>query len=295
MTFIKSKQADGTEVKLFYQDIGEGIPVVFIHGWPLSSQMWEYQLAELPEFGIRCITYDRRGFGKSDQPWSGYDYDTLADDLKAVLDQLNLQNVTLVGFSMGGGEVVRYFTRHGGARVSKVVLVSAVTPYLLQTEDNPEGVPQEQLDDIVDNVYKDRPAFLETFAKQFFGVSMLSHPVSQGILNWSGSLGLQASLKATVECAYSFGGTDFRDEMQTIKVPALIIHGDADQIAPIAATAEQSARLTPEATLYVYEDEPHGLFYTAKDQLNKDLIEFITGGELYEDDGASDELESNTY
>lgn len=287
MNFIKSKQADGTEVKLFYQDIGQGTPVVLIHGWPVHSQMWEYQLAELPEYGIRCITYDRRGFGKSDQPFTGYDYDTLADDLKAVLDELNLENVTLVGFSMAGGEVVRYFSRHGGARVSKVILVSSIAPFMLQTENNESGVPQEQIDEIVDNIYKDRPAFLSNFGKQFYGVSMLSHPVSQGILDWALGMALTASLKATVECVYSFSGTDLRSEMQTINVPTLIIHGDADQTVPMEPTSEQAAKLIPDAQFYVYEDEPHGLFYTAKDQLNKDIIEFVTGTVIYED--ASDE------
>jgi pimeloyl-ACP methyl ester carboxylesterase len=298
MNFIYSKQADGSEVKLFYQDIGQGIPVVFIHGWPLSSQMWEYQLAELPDYGLRCITYDRRGFGKSDQPFTGYDYDTLADDLKAVLDYLNLNNVTLVAFSMGGGELVRYFSRHGGERVSKAVLVSSVAPYMLQTEDNPEGVPQEQVDEIVENIYKDRPGFLAAFGKQFFGVSMLSHPVSQGILDWSLALALPASLKATVECVYSFAGTDFRSEMQTIKVPTMIIHGDADQTVPISATGERASTMIPQVEYYVYEGEPHGLYYTAKDQLNKDLIEFITGVVMYDadvEDEGSDELEPNAY
>jgi pimeloyl-ACP methyl ester carboxylesterase len=275
MNYIESSQTDGTVVNLYYEDWGYGAPVIFIHGWPLSHEMWEYQLTELPKHGLRCIAYDRRGFGKSDKPWNGYDYDTLADDLKAVIDQLNLQNVTLVGFSMGGGEVVRYFSRHGGARVSKVVLVSSVAPYVLKTDDNPDGVPVEMVNEIIEGLKKDRPAFLSSFGKYFYGVNLISHPVSQDILDWSLMLALHGSPKATIDCVHSFCETDFRKEMGSINVPALVIHGDKDQTVPIKPTGEKAAEMIANAQYLVYESAPHGLFYTEKDKLNQDLLNFI--------------------
>ena len=275
MNFIQSHNADGTIVNLYYEDWGSGNPVVLIHGWPLDHQMWEHQMRVLPEMGLRCIAYDRRGFGKSDKPWSGYDYDTFADDLKAVLDQLDLQNVTLVGFSMGGGEVVRYFSRHGGNRVSKVVLLSSIAPFTLQTEDNPDGVPMETLEEMIDNLQEDRPAFLSGFGKMFYGVNIISHQVSQATLDWNLSLAMQASPKATIECVHAFGETDFRAEMRTINVPALVIHGGADKIVPIEATGERASQLIKDAKYVVYDDAPHGLFITEKEQLTADLLEFI--------------------
>lgn len=276
MNVIKSKNPDGTAVNLYYEDWGTGNPVVFIHGWPLDHQMWEHQMRALPEAGFRCIAYDRRGFGKSDKPWTGYDYDTFADDLKAVLDQLDLQNVTLVGYSMGGGEVVRYFSRHGGIRVSKVVLISSIAPYTLKTEDNPDGVPAEVFDEMINNIKEDRPAFLTGFGKMFYGVNLISHQVSQAVLYWNLNLALQASPKATIDCITAFGKTDFRSEMNTIQVPVLIIHGSKDKIVPIEPTSEHAAKLIPGAKFLVYDDAPHGLFITDKEKLNEDLIRFIS-------------------
>ncbi|HEY0056821.1 MAG TPA: alpha/beta hydrolase [Pedobacter sp.] len=275
MKFIKSQNTDGTPVNLYYEDWGSGNPIVFLHGWPLDHQMWEYQMRVLPEMGFRCIAYDRRGFGKSDKPWNGYDYDALTDDLKAVLDQLDLQNVTLVGFSMGGGEVVRYFSRYGGARVSKVVLVSSIAPLTMQTDDNPDGVSQEKLDEIASQLQTDRAGFLTEFAKKFYGVNLLHHPVSQGTLDWNLTVAMQASPKATLDCAHSFSETDFRSEMTSITVPTLIIHGDSDQTVPIKATSAKAAQMIPGAEFVVYEGSPHGLFLTDKERLNADLIEFV--------------------
>jgi non-heme chloroperoxidase len=275
MKFITSKNQDGTSVNLYYEDWGSGSPVVFIHGWPLDHQMWEHQMRVLPEMGLRCIAYDRRGFGKSDKPWSGYDYDTFADDLKALLDQLDLQDVTLVGFSMGGGEVVRYFSRHGGNRVAKAVLLASIAPFTLQTPDNLAGVPMEVLHEMISNIQEDRASFLSGFGKMFYGVNIISHQVSQALLDWNLMLAMQASPRATVECVHAFGETDFRAEMHTINVPTLIIHGDADKIVPIEATGEHAARLVKDAKYIVYEDAPHGLFITDKEQLNADLLEFI--------------------
>lgn len=279
MSYIKAgTDASGNDIKLFYQDLGTGTPVVLIHGWPLSHEMWDYQLAELPAHGLRVIAYDRRGFGKSSQPWDGYDYDTLADDLKAVLDELDLQNVTLVGFSMGGGEVARYMSRHGGARVAKVAFISAVTPYLLKTDDNPDGVDQEVFNEITTNLKEDRADFLKTFGKQFYGVSLLSQPVSQAHLDGDFARAYVASHKATLECANSFATTDFRDDLAEIQVPALIIHGDSDKTVPIEASGERTANALPTAQYIVYEGEPHGLFVTQKDRLNEDLLSFILEG-----------------
>ncbi|MFD2163394.1 alpha/beta fold hydrolase [Paradesertivirga mongoliensis] len=276
MKFITSQNADGTPLNLYYEDWGSGNPVVFIHGWPLDHQMWEHQMRVLPEMGLRCIAYDRRGFGKSDKPWNGYDYDTFADDLKAVLDQLELENVTLVGFSMGGGEVVRYFSRHGGARVSKVILLASIVPYTLKTEDNPDGVPLEAFHEMISNIQEDRASFLSGFSKMFYGVNLISHQVSQAMLDWNLMLAMQASPKATIDCVHAFGETDFRTEMHTVNVPTLIIHGDSDKIVPIEPTGEQAARLISGAKYIVYEDAPHGLFLTNREELNQDLLEFIS-------------------
>jgi len=279
MSYIKAgTDASGNDIKLFYQDLGTGNPVVLIHGWPLSHEMWDYQLAELPAHGLRVIAYDRRGFGKSTQTWDGYDYDTLADDLKAVLDELDLQNVTLVGFSMGGGEVARYMSRHGGARVSKVAFVSAVTPYLLKTDDNPDGVDQSVFDEITENLKKDRADFLQTFGKQFYGVNLISRPVSQAHLDGDFARAYVASHKATLDCANAFATTDFRNDLTQIHVPALIIHGDADKTVPIESSGELTANALPNAQYIVYDGAPHGLFVTEKDRLNEDLLSFIQEG-----------------
>ncbi|WP_019987218.1 alpha/beta fold hydrolase [Rudanella lutea] len=276
MPYIKTgDQRHHESVNLFYEDYGQGQPVVFIHGWPLDHQMWEYQLTDLPGRGLRCIAYDRRGFGKSSKPYDGYNYDTFADDLKAVLEQLDLQNVTLVGFSMGAGEVARYMSRHGGARVAKVVLAGGVTPYLLKTDDNPDGVDRSTFDDMVDKIRTDRADFLQTFGKQFYGVGMLSKPVSQAMLDGDFMRAYLASPKATIDCVRAFSETDFRSDVQTINVPALIIHGDADKTVPIESSGEQTANLMMNASYKIYEGAPHGLFYTEREQFNRDLLDFI--------------------
>lgn len=250
--------------------------MVFIHGWPSSHEMFEYQLTELPKHGLRCIAYDRRGFGKSSKPWESYDYNALADDLKAVLDELDLNNVTLVGFSMGGGEVVRYFSRHGGARVTRAVLLGSIAPFMLKTDDHPDGVDQEVFDGMIEQIKADRPGFLHDFGKMFFGVNLINHPVSQSFMEWFQMLALLGSPKATVDCVRSFSETDFRQEMASIHVPTLIIHGDKDQIVPINISSEQAAKMIPNAKYMVYEGAPHGLFYTEKDRINQDLLAFVS-------------------
>ncbi|WP_288424930.1 alpha/beta hydrolase [uncultured Spirosoma sp.] len=279
MNFIKvGTDAAGNDIEVFYQDLGTGRPVVLIHGWPLSSQLWDYQLAELPKHNLRVIAYDRRGFGKSSQPWDGYNYDTFADDLKAVLDTLDLQNVTLVGMSMGGGEVARYMSRHGGARVSKVVFLSAITPYLLKTDDNPDGVDGDVFDDMKEKLTKDRADFLQTFGKQFYGMGFLDKPVSQAQLDGDFARAYAASQKATVDCVTAFAETDFRDDLAQIHVPTLIIHGDADKVVPIEASAERTAAALPNAEYIVYEGAPHGLVVSEKDRVIEDLLSFIQEG-----------------
>jgi len=283
MNYIETNNdTPGDPVRIYYNDYGTGKPVILIHGWPLSSAMWEYQVNDLVNSGHRVIAYDRRGFGKSSQPWNGYDYNTLTDDLKALIDQLKLEDITLVGFSMGGGEVVRYFSRHGGKNVSKAILISSVTPYMLQSESNPDGVPQETFDEMADGMQQDRIGFLDEFGKNFFGVSMLHKPLSTPLLEYYRMLCSTASPRATLQCAKAFSSTDFRDDMKAINVPTLIIHGDADKTVPIDATGKNSAIAIANNAFIIYEGAPHGLFYTDRKKLNEDIITFLTGGNIAE-------------
>jgi non-heme chloroperoxidase len=277
MNIIKSKSLSGTDaVEIFYQEYGIGKPVIFIHGWPLNHEMWEYQLNELPKHNLRCIAYDRRGFGKSDRPWESYDYDTLASDLHELITQLKLTSVTLVGFSMGGGEVARYIGKYGSDNIEKVVFVSSVTPFRLKTNDNPDGSEKAPFDATIQNLKADRPAFLAEFGKKFYGVDKNTEAVSPALLDWNQALCLMSSSKASIDCVRSFSETDFRDDLKKIKVPTLIIHGDADTIVPIKVSGDKTAALIPHAEYKVYKGAPHGLFITQKDKLNADLISFIS-------------------
>ena len=265
--------SDGTAIH--YNDWGSGEPVVLVHGWPLDADMWEYQSVFLARNGYRVITYDRRGFGRSGQPWSGYDYDTLASDLAALIEKLNLSGVTLVGFSMGGGEVARYVGAHGASRVARAALVSAVTPDLLKGPTNEDGVDASVFDQMVDGLQSDRPGFLAPFGKAFYGAGLLNFSVSSEILQWSLQMAMLASPKATVDCVRAFSQTDFRADLAKLTVPTLIVHGDADATVPFAASAEKTARLLPHARLEVYGGAPHGLMYTERDRLNNDLLAFL--------------------
>ncbi|MFW2829271.1 alpha/beta fold hydrolase [Sphingomonas sp. ID0503] len=260
---------------LHVKDMGTGRAVVLIHGWPLTGDMWEYQTLALIEAGYRVITYDRRGFGHSGHPATGYNYDTFADDLAAVLDGLDLRDATLVGFSMGGGEVARYLSRYGSGRVAKAALVGAVVPYLLKTDDNPDGADESVFEQMKAQIRADRFDFLGTFAQAFYGVGWVSSPVSQKLLDWTFILAIMASPKATIDCVDAFGRTDFRPDMAAFTMPTLIIHGTADKTVPIDPSARAAARAIPHATLIEYEGEPHGLFATAPDRLNRDLLKFL--------------------
>jgi non-heme chloroperoxidase len=279
MEFITTKDAaTGEEVQLSYKDYGKGRPVVLIHGWPLSKDMWEYQLDDLINAGLRVIKYDRRGFGKSGKPWGPYDYDTLTEDLNAIMEQLDLRDAVLVGFSMGGGEAVRYISRYGTARVSKLVLISAVTPYLAKSSDNPDGVDESVFAEMMTEMKEDRIKFLDDFGKKFFGVTMVNHPVSTPLLEYYRMLASVAAPRATQQCALAFAQTDFRRDIEAINVPTLIIHGDEDKTVPIKSSGDRTAALIKGADYRVYEGAPHGLFYTHRQQLNNDLIEFCREG-----------------
>lgn len=262
-------------VKLYVKDYGKGKPVILIHGWPLSNEMWEYQIDFLVQNNYRVIAYDRRGFGKSSQPWDGYDYDTLTDDLKEIIDQLQLENVTLVGFSMGGGEVVRYFSRYGGKGVTKAALISSIIPFLLKTDDNPDGHPREKSESTAAAIKEDRIGFVDNFGKTFFGINIINKPLSNPLLEYYRMLCSFASPRATLKCAEAFSFTDFRDELHSVNVPTLIIHGNDDKIVPIELTSKKASEIITDNTFIIYDGAPHGLFYTDKDKLNADLLNFL--------------------
>ena len=261
--------------KLYIKDWGSGKPVIMMSGWPLSADSWDDQSLALANAGYRAISYDRRGFGRSSQPLSGYHYNTLADDLAAVIEQTGAVDATLVGFSMGGGEVARYMSRHDGKSVSKAVLVASVVPYMLKTADNPDGTDEAVFDKMTRGMKEDRAKFFAGFFKDFFGVGMIAHPVSDEVIQNCVNVALQASLKATLECAKSFATTDFRPDLPAFKVPTLIIHGTADKTVPIDASARAAASGIAGSTLIEYDGAPHGLFATDKARLTNDLLSFL--------------------
>ena len=261
--------------KLFYKDWGTGKPVIFLHGWPLSSDSWDDHAMAVADAGFRSISYDRRGFGRSTHPWGGYDYDTLADDLAAVIEQTGATDVTLVGFSMGGGEIARYMSRHQGKNVLKVMLVSSVVPFMLKTDDNQNGTDQTVFDEMTINMKEDRAAFFTEFFEKFYGVNLLNQPASQEVLEWSRSVGMLANLKATLACAGAFSTTDFRSDISAFNVPTLIIHGTDDETVPIDASARAAANGISHAKLIEYDGAPHGLLVTEKHRFSNDLLTFV--------------------
>lgn len=263
---------DGTQI--YYKDWGEGKPVLFSHGWPLDADMWDSQMNFLAEKGYRAIAFDRRGFGRSDQPWSGYDYDTFASDINDLITHLDLQDVTLVGFSMGGGDVVRYIRRYGNQHVAGLVLLGAVTPIFGKTDDNPQGVEMSEFEGIRDGLRKDRAQFISDFSTPFYGLNA-GQTVSEGVLAQTLNIALLASLKGTLDCVTAFSETDFRSDMAHIKVPALVIHGSNDQIVPFELTGKVAAEMIRDAGLKIYDNAPHGFAVTHQDQLNEDLLAFV--------------------
>lgn len=270
-----SNNKQGKEVKIFYQDDGEGQPVLLIHGWPLSHSSWEMQIPAIVNAGFRCISYDRRGFGKSDMPWEAYDYDALTSDLDALITQLDLHNVVLVGFSMGGGEVVRYLNTYGKERIAKAALIASIIPLVAQKPDNPDGVPQEELEKIMKALHEDRVGFLHDFHKNFYSVGMVSKPVSLARLDSDFIVASQASANATIKAAEAWAATDFRPELKDIKVPVLIVHGDDDKIVPIKTSGEQAAKGIENNEFHIIEGAPHGLNITHARELNEIIVSFL--------------------
>ncbi|HNB27066.1 MAG TPA: alpha/beta hydrolase [Alphaproteobacteria bacterium] len=270
------KTRDGTEI--YYKDWGSGRPIVFSHGWPLSSDSWEAQMFHAAANGFRAIGHDRRGHGRSSQPWNGNDMDHYADDLAQLLDHLDIRDATLIGFSTGGGEVTRYVGRHGTKRIKQMVLVSAVPPLMLKTPANPIGLPIEVFDGIRAGSVKDRSQLYKDIASgPFFGFNRPGAKPSQGMIDSFWMQGMMGGHKNTYDSIKAFSETDFTEDLKKFDVPTLIIHGDDDQIVPIDAAGRSSAKLVKGATLKVYPGAPHGLTDTHKDQLNADLLAFIKG------------------
>jgi non-heme chloroperoxidase len=265
--------SDGT--RIYYKDWGSGQPVVFSHGWPLNADAWEDQMVFLGLHGYRCIAHDRRGHGRSGQSWNGNDMDTYADDLAALVDALDLRGAIHVGHSTGGGEVARYIGRHGTSRVAKAVLIGAVAPLMLKTAANPEGTPIEAFDGMRAAVRADRSQFFRDLAATFYGANRPGARVSQGVRDAFWMQGMQAGFKPVIDCIKAFSETDLTEDLKRFDVPTLILHGDDDQIVPIAASAMLSAKLVPNATLKVYPGFSHGMCTVNKDQVNADLLAFI--------------------
>ncbi|ASL48639.1 Non-heme chloroperoxidase [Burkholderia sp. AD24] len=271
MSTIRTK--DGTDI--FYKDWGKGRPVVFSHGWPLTADAWDAQMLFLGSKGFRVIAHDRRGHGRSAQPWDGNDMDTYADDLAALIEHLDLQDATLVGHSTGGGEVAHYIGRHGTQRVAKAVLIGAVPPLMLKTADNPIGLPIDVFDGIRKGVMDDRSQFFKDLAVPFHGYNRPNAKVSQGVIDSFWRQGMAGSIKGLYDCIKQFSEVDYTEDLKKIDVPTLVLHGDDDQIVPIDAAGRQTAKIVKHATLKVYPGGQHGMCVVEADKVNADLLEFI--------------------
>ena len=272
MPYVKTR--DG--VDLYVKDWGEGRPVILLHGWPLTADSWDDQALVLAQAGYRTIFYDRRGFGRSSQPWQGYDYDTFADDLATVIEATGARDAALIGFSMGGGEVARYFSRHGGRSIVQAGLVASIVPYLLRDDSNPDGVDESVFEEqIKAPIREDRAAFMASFAQNFYGVGFITSPVSQEVLDHFWFQAMQAGINATLACVDAFGRTDFRAELGAIDAPTLVIHGTGDKVVPIGVAGQAAAEGIRGASLLEYAGAPHGLNVTEKNQLTQDLLTFL--------------------
>ena len=275
MNFINAGKENSCNIDIYYEDYGSGKPVVLIHGWPLSSSSWEKQIPSLIEAGYRVIAYDRRGFGHSSKPASGYNYDTLAEDLNKIMTKLNLRDATLVGFSMGGGEVARYLSKYGSERVSKAVFMSAIPPFLLKTSNNPEGVDGSVFDGMKKAIKADRPAFLSEFFSNFYNVDILKGTkISDEVVRLSWNVGAGASPKGTLDCVSAWL-VDFREELKRINIPVLIMHGNADRILPLAATGKRTPEFVKGSRLVIIEGAPHGMNWTHSEEINRELLAFL--------------------
>ena len=279
MPHLQVGTENDTPIELYFEDQGEGKPVVLIHGWPLSGRAWEAQVGPLIDAGHRVVTYDRRGFGQSSRPWGGYDYDTFAADLDGLMSHLDLSDATLVGFSMGGGEVARYVGNHGTDRLSGVVFAAAVPPYLYATDDNPDGgLDDATIGELEGGVKSDRPAFLEGFVANFFSADESDGPlVSDPMQAFARQIAHEASPKGTLDCINAFGRTDFRGDLEKVTVPALVIHGDSDQIVPFEISGKRTHESIEGCELALIEGGPHGLNASHADEFNEALLGFLAG------------------
>ena len=275
MPYVTVGKENSGNIDLYYEDHGAGRPVVLIHGWPLSSKSWEKQVPALIDAGYRVVAYDRRGFGNSAKPAFGYDYDTLADDLHKLMTELDLTGATLVGFSMGGGEVARYLGTYGSDRVDSAVFISAIPPFLLKTAENPEGVDGSVFDGIMESIIADRPAFLSGFFSEFYNVDVLGGDrISDEVVRFSWNIAATASPRGTLD-SVSAWLTDFRGDLRSIDVPVLVIHGDADRIVPFAASGKRIPGLIRKSRLVVVEGGPHGIIWTHAGRVNRELLDFL--------------------
>jgi non-heme chloroperoxidase len=274
MPYVKTKD----DTHLYYKDWGKGRPVVLLHGWPLSADSWDDQALAFADAGYRVIAYDRRGFGRSSQPWSGYDYDTLTDDLACVLQHCKVSEASLIGFSMAGGEVARYMSKYSGAGIVQAGLISSIVPYKLKTPDNPHGTEKSALDETLAAIRQDRPKFFAEFFKKFYGVGKTgSAQVSPEVLHQSWNVAMQAGLNATLACANSFFKTDLRPDLASFKVPTLVIHGTQDVNVPIDSSGRPAAKGIKNSTLIEYDGSPHGVLATDKKRVIEDVLKFLKG------------------